>query len=67
MDKKNETKTKVKHDYKCECGKVATRTIENVVQEYAIDNDGDMELVETTSSDYVTKFLCDDCYQKRYR
>lgn len=53
--------TKIKHTIICEnCGRPATRSIENTWTEYDIDNDG--EFTETDSWEGNGNImLCDDC------
>ncbi len=51
----------VRHDLKCEeCGKPATRNVQNQWHEYAISRNGNFKETNNWEGD-ENYFLCDDC------
>ena len=55
------TKKKINHDHKCcECGKTATRNIQNWWHEYIIDEHGNFDEANEWEGD-TNDFYCDNC------
>jgi len=57
---------KVNHDHVCICGKPATHCLQTTIEDFAIDKDGDMELIESTPTDDLCEYFCDECYKKQF-
>jgi len=54
-------KIKVNHDYKCKCGKPATRCQQQVWMEYSILDNGDFDSGEELDSSGDAEYFCDNC------
>jgi len=56
--------TKIKHDYKCQnCGKPATKNIQQVWKLYDIDKNGEFDEIKEWDGDGENTFVCDKCYE----
>jgi hypothetical protein len=58
-------KSKIQHDYTCdECGKPATKNIQNNWNEYDIYENGHFQETNTWAGD-TNNFYCDECNKKQ--